>query len=88
MGAISRTATRCRKCPDRDICQNKRMELCQYFDELANLDTGLAFNVQTATNSVVLIVSTPTATTPHESLMQTLVREYEKKRRRGDFCRW
>lgn len=33
MGAISRMATKCRKCPDREKCDYKNMELCAYIEE-------------------------------------------------------
>lgn len=33
MGTISKMAERCQKCPDRDKCNHKRMEMCAYIDE-------------------------------------------------------
>lgn len=33
MGTISQMAEKCQKCPDRDKCNHKRMEMCAYFDE-------------------------------------------------------
>lgn len=33
MGTISQMAEKCQKCPDRDKCDHKRMEMCAYFDE-------------------------------------------------------
>lgn len=35
MGAVSRMATKCRKCPDRDKCNHKRIEACAYYDEMS-----------------------------------------------------
>lgn len=33
MGTISKMAEKCQKCPDRDKCNHKRMEMCAYIDE-------------------------------------------------------
>lgn len=33
MGAISRLAEKCRKCPRVEKCDRKRMESCAYYDE-------------------------------------------------------
>lgn len=33
MGTISQMAEKCQKCPDRDKCNHKRMEMCAYIDE-------------------------------------------------------
>lgn len=33
MGTISQMAEKCQKCPDRDKCDHKRMEMCAYIDE-------------------------------------------------------
>lgn len=33
METISKMAEKCQKCPDRDKCNHKRMEMCAYIDE-------------------------------------------------------
>ncbi len=33
MGTISKMAERCQKCPERDKCSHKYMEMCAYYDE-------------------------------------------------------
>lgn len=33
MGTLSKMAEKCQKCPDRDKCDHKRMELCAYIVE-------------------------------------------------------
>lgn len=33
MGTISQMAEKCQKCPKRDKCDHKRMEMCAYIDE-------------------------------------------------------
>ena len=35
MGAVSRMATKCRKCPGRDKWNHKRIEACSYYDEMS-----------------------------------------------------
>ena len=40
MGTISQMAERCRKCPDRDKCNHKRMEMCAYIDEPKTITTA------------------------------------------------
>lgn len=32
MGIISQMAEKCQKCPKRDTCDHKRMEMCAYID--------------------------------------------------------
>lgn len=32
MEILSKMATKCQSCPDRDKCDHKRMELCAYID--------------------------------------------------------
>lgn len=39
MGSISQMAEKCHKCPDRDKCDHKRMELCAYIDEPKSIVT-------------------------------------------------
>lgn len=33
MGGLSKMATKCQVCPDRDKCNHKYMEACAYIDE-------------------------------------------------------
>ncbi|MDE7185416.1 MAG: hypothetical protein K2O40_13355 [Lachnospiraceae bacterium] len=33
MGTISQMAEKCQKCPKRDKCDHKRMEMCAYIDD-------------------------------------------------------
>lgn len=33
MGALSRTASKCQVCPNKDKCDHKRMELCAYYED-------------------------------------------------------
>ena len=33
MGAYSQLAEKCQKCPDRNVCKNKRMEACAYIED-------------------------------------------------------
>lgn len=43
MGVVSRIATKCRKCPNMDKCNHKRIEACAYYNEpaLATTSAGL-----------------------------------------------
>jgi len=95
MGAISKMAKRCRECPDRDTCQNKRMELCGYYDEPIRAPTKTAltmvpgasvFNEENTTNRTVVIDPVTITTSPHDNLVRVLAEEYESARRCGVLC--
>ncbi len=53
MGTISQMAEKCQKCPKRDKCDHKRMEMCAYIDEpkiaipnaIPNGIDGVAINI-------------------------------------------
>lgn len=40
MGALRRTAKKCRECPIKDVCDKKRMELEGYLEPVAQSLTG------------------------------------------------
>ena len=35
MGSLSRMSEECRKCPNRDKCEHKKMEACAFYDTIA-----------------------------------------------------
>lgn len=46
MGALSRTASKCQVCPNKDKCDHKRMELCAYFEDKPMIESNTVNNYQ------------------------------------------
>ena len=69
MGSISQMAEKCQKCPKRDTCDHKRMEMCAYIDMPINC--SLAMPQVEASISINAIPNTSSTT-------ESILKEIEK----------
>ena len=75
MYTLSRTAERCRKCRDVDVCNNKRLEACALaeFPKQVIGSSSVTFNMQTIQNTITDDVINSTINNINKKIMKSLM---------------
>lgn len=81
MGIISQMAEKCQKCPKRDTCDHKRMEMCAYIDMPINCSSAMP-----QVEASISINAIPNTSSTTESILKEIESTISRSLKRN--CIW
>lgn len=81
MGIISQMAEKCQKCPKRDTCDHKRMEMCAYIDMPINCSPAMP-----QVEASISINAIPNTSSTTESILKEIESTISRSLKRN--CIW